>query len=307
MGTHESAADPELAMPERPAEAVELCELLYRRIFGQGLIVVAIMAAYATVLSLLRADQNRTHAVVVSVVLLVITLISLALRPRLYPLMRRHQCGIALPALLVGGAAWAMGQPNDQMFYVITLALGVTGLTVRFSYVLAAAVVAGLGCAAPALLSDDPHVTTTAIAVLTVPTIFWLIIEQLARYVLRAYGETGEPPTENAGRRDSPTRHPTGEPHRKLRGRRLRLLLPGRAGQPEPEVQLSARQLEVLLLCAEGLRSEQIGECLNIGKQQVRKHLREARARTGSATTAALIAWALRHDLVPRPEHHTTN
>lgn len=302
MGTPESAGGPELAMPERPAEAVELCELLYRRIFGQGLIVVAIMAAYATVLSLLRADQNRTQAVVVSVVLLGITLTSLAMRPRLYPLMRRHQWGIAVPALLVGGAAWAMGQPNDQVFYVVTLALGVTGLTVHLSYVVAAALVAGLGCAAPALLSDDPHVTTTAIAVLTVPTIFWLIIEQLARYVLRAYGETGEPPTGVAGRRDSPSRYPTGEPQRTMGGRRPRLLLPGRTAPPEPEAQLSARQLEVLLLCAEGLRSEEIGESLNIGAQQVRKHLRQARERTGSTTTAALLAWALRHGLIPRPQ-----
>lgn len=300
------AAGPELAMPERPAEAVELCELLYRRIFGQGLIVVAIMAAYATVLSLLRPSDNRISAVAVSVALLFITLISLVLRPGLYPMLRRHQWGIAIPALIVGGSAWVIGHPNDQMFYVITLALGVTGLTVRLSYVVAAAFVAGLGCAAPALLSDDPHVTTTAIAVLTVPTIFWLIIEQLARYVLRAYGETSEPPTEVAGGSDSSSRHSTGEPHRRLRARRLHLLLPGPVAPPEPEVQLSARQLEVLLLCAEGLRSEEIGECLSIGKQQVRKHLREARTRTGSATTAALIAWALRHDLVPRQDPHTT-
>lgn len=307
------AASP--VMPKRPAEAVELCELLYRRIFSSGLIVVAIMAAYSAFLSTLRPEDNRVDALVVSLVLFVVAGSATLVRQSLYGRLRRHPWGIVVPALVVGAGAWAMGEPNDQAFYVITLTLGVTGLTVPFGHVLVATIVAGLGCTAPALLSATPHITSSAIAAVTIPTIFWLIIEQLARYVLRAYGESGDTAPDaadvgtggpasggDAASSGRSARH--GAAHRAARRSpglawRVQRLLPRRSRSHERPVQLSARQLEVVLLAAEGLQDAEIGACLEIGEQQVRRHLRSAREKTGSATTYALMAWAVQHDLLP--------
>lgn len=324
--TRASAAGAELTAPERPAEAVEICELLYRGMFSAGLIVVAAMSAYAAALSLVRPEDNAVRGAVVSLVLLGLAGLAFAGRERLYGKLRRHPWGILLVGATVGLGAWIIGDPNDQIFYVAILALGVMSLTVRFPWMLAGASLAALGCTAPALLSASPHVTSTAIAAVMTPMIFWLIIERLARYILRAYGEStvssggraasgapaggaGPGSTGGEGASDAseaaedfgpPAEDASGARQRRLGGRRQRTL-PGPAGPRRRAARrtLSARQMEVVLLRAEGLTDAEIGACLEIGPQQVRRHLREARERTASPTTAALMAWAVGHGLIP--------
>ncbi len=306
---HPGVAPPEVVEPQRPAEVVELTEFLYRRIFSFGLIVATVMAFYAIVLSAIRPEGNGLRGVVICGAVSGLCLVALALRARWYRVLRRYPAVIAVPALVVGGASWLVGDPNDQMFYVVIIVLGVTGLTVPFGYVVGSTFIAGFGCTAPLLFSTQPGVTSSAIAAVTIPTIFWLIIEQLARYVLRAYGETAEGlpwerdggvPGDGGG---TGSRSAAGSRQRwrpsLFRGRE-RPLLPVGGSEGDRGVNLSARQLEVVLLCAEGLDHSEIAACLEIGAQQVRKHLRLARERTGSATTAQLIAWSIRNGLVSR-------
>ncbi len=266
------------------------------------MVAASIAAGYALGLSGLQPEGHRLSGAVACAILLAGCFATVALRGRAYSVLRRHPWAILLPALAVGSGALMTGRENQQLFYVITLVMGVTGLAVPFARLLAATVVAALGAQLPILLAGDIAVSSTAAAALTVPTIFWLIIDRLARYILRTNELTdprpiGEPVAPEARSASTPQREPQ---RRRLPVPLRRRELPARASEPAPGSQvLTARQLQVVLLCAEGLNHLQIAACLQVGPQQVRRHLRQAREATGSRTSAELVAWALRTRLIP--------
>ncbi len=61
---------------------------------------------------------------------------------------------------------------------------------------------------------------------------------------------------------------------------------------------LTARELEVLTLLAEGLQHEEIGRRLGISSETVRTHLRKASDRLGASTRTQAVATALRLGLI---------
>lgn len=61
---------------------------------------------------------------------------------------------------------------------------------------------------------------------------------------------------------------------------------------------LTARELDVLTLLAEGLQHEEIGRRLGISSETVRTHLRKACDRLGAATRTQAVATALRLGLI---------
>ncbi len=61
---------------------------------------------------------------------------------------------------------------------------------------------------------------------------------------------------------------------------------------------LTARELDVLRLLADGHHHEEIGQKLGIGAETVRTHLRKACARLGAATRTEAVATALRQGLI---------
>lgn len=69
--------------------------------------------------------------------------------------------------------------------------------------------------------------------------------------------------------------------------------------QPRPiRSALTARELDVLRLLADGHRHEEIGRRLGIGSETVRTHLRKACSRLGAATRTQAVATALRQGLI---------
>lgn len=65
-----------------------------------------------------------------------------------------------------------------------------------------------------------------------------------------------------------------------------------------PGATLTARELDVLQLLAEGLHHEQIGARLGITSETVRSHLRKASDRLGATTRTQAVATALRLGLI---------
>ncbi len=61
---------------------------------------------------------------------------------------------------------------------------------------------------------------------------------------------------------------------------------------------LTQRELDVLILLAEGLQHEEIGRRLGISSETVRTHLRKACDRLGAATRTQAVATALRLGLI---------
>jgi DNA-binding NarL/FixJ family response regulator len=67
---------------------------------------------------------------------------------------------------------------------------------------------------------------------------------------------------------------------------------------PGPSRALTAREVDVLALLAEGLSYEQIGLRLTISGETVRTHVRKATDRLGAGTTTEAVATALRKRLI---------
>jgi DNA-binding NarL/FixJ family response regulator len=72
----------------------------------------------------------------------------------------------------------------------------------------------------------------------------------------------------------------------------------GVASAGEARSALTARELDVLRLVAEGLSHEQIGARLGIGAETVRTHLKKACHRLGATTRTQAVAAALRLGLI---------
>jgi DNA-binding CsgD family transcriptional regulator len=69
---------------------------------------------------------------------------------------------------------------------------------------------------------------------------------------------------------------------------------------PQPALdRLTARQLQVVVLLADGLRYRDIAHCLAISERQVQRHVRNAVAQLGVSSTAELAAVAVAMGVVP--------
>ena len=73
---------------------------------------------------------------------------------------------------------------------------------------------------------------------------------------------------------------------------------PGVTHADAQAVELTARELDVLALTADGLSHEEIGARLGIGAETVRTHLKKACARLGASTRTQAVASALRLGLI---------
>jgi DNA-binding NarL/FixJ family response regulator len=83
-----------------------------------------------------------------------------------------------------------------------------------------------------------------------------------------------------------------------LLGELISALLTGGTQQKSRESALTARQLEVLRLLAEGRTMKEIGGALNITARTTESHKYEIMRNLGVKTTAELIRYAIRANLV---------
>ena len=83
-------------------------------------------------------------------------------------------------------------------------------------------------------------------------------------------------------------------------GATVELVQPARSssGQEHP-VGLTAREVEVLKLVAEGVTDAQVAERLVVSIRTVHAHLRSIYRKLGVRTRSAATRYALQHDLVP--------
>ena len=110
--------------------------------------------------------------------------------------------------------------------------------------------------------------------------------------------------------------HRAEQVHARRRGvpLKVRAISDAQPGTPPPEVstpaprrrrtaadRLTARQLEVAVLLADGLSHAEIAACLGISVRQVDRLVAEGRERAGAATSAELVALLIAGLLVPRP------
>jgi DNA-binding NarL/FixJ family response regulator len=89
--------------------------------------------------------------------------------------------------------------------------------------------------------------------------------------------------------------------HAPLDARVARALLPSSSATPRVKDSLSARELEVLRLVAEGQANKQIGGSLGISERTVKVHVGNIFRRLGVADRASAALWAHDHVSAERP------
>ena len=280
----------------RPAELVDVSERLFRRIFAAGLWVAAVLSAFAAATSLLHPTaQDQLRGVIVCTGYTALCVGAAAFPGPAYEALRRYPWLLLVAAMLLGAGAWWAGPNNFQLFLPIIAVLGVPGIATPRRIVALGGVIAAAGLAAPHLAHGDGNLGGP-IAVLVPPLLFWLIVDRIAGFALRLHGALGPhaAPSGADADADEPDETPSPPPD-EADPREL----PAPRVIDVDAVRLTSRQLQVILLACEGLRAAEIGSCLGISPTLVRRHLHNARQRTGSATTPQLVAWAQRAGLVP--------
>lgn len=287
---------------QRPAELVDVSERFYRRVFAVGLWVAAALCAFAAVSSLLQPTAGSQLRGLAVCGFFTVGCCAAARRPAAVYLALRRRPGLLLVVgLLLGTGAWYVGQHNFQLFLPIIAVIGVPGIATPRRVVVAAGLLAGLGLGAPQVLDGDGNLGGP-IALLVPPLLFWLIVNRIAVFALRLHQTLSTvhaaPAAASSGRpfpASATASPPPSDP-------------PEPQGLPLPQaievdgIRLTARQLQVILLCAEGLKHDEIAACLQIGAVQVGRHLKAACRRVNVATNAELVAWAQGCKLIPREE-----
>lgn len=299
---------PRSVLFQRPAELVDVSERMYRGLFSVGLWVAVGCAAFAVVVSVLQNDDQLRGSLVCAGCVLGIG-VAAVYPAQAYRVIRRHPSVLVIAGAILGVAAVLVGRNDVQLFLPMVAIIGVLGIAAPLRVVAAAAVVAAAGLAVPHVAHGEGDIGA-ALVVVVPPVMYWLIVESIARFALQLH----------RGMRDATSRQPAPRATSGVDGTapRARPAAASRSRAPRPALpqpaviriggaSLTSRQLQVVLLACEGLRQAEIGACLGIGPQQVGRHMREARRRTGTATGPQLMAWARAAGLVPRGRSSTAS
>jgi DNA-binding CsgD family transcriptional regulator len=297
---------PRAMLFQRPAELVDVSEVIYRRVFAVGLWVAVGSTGIAMLSALLEPAGSRLSGLIACGICLAAT-ICVAARPAgPYAQLRRRPQTLLVIGALLGAGAYNVGSENYELFLPLVTVIGVSGIATPLWVAIAAGLIATAGFGAPQFVTDDANLAP-AMVIVVPPIMFWLIVDRIASFALRLHqalsdapaSASADPRPDEEGDSDQVVASHPGDPPS---GSRAPLLL----SQPRTIIvgdrRLTSRQLQVLLLACEGLRHAEIGACLCIGPQQVRRHLSAARARTNSASTPQLISWARRNGLTPGSE-----
>jgi DNA-binding CsgD family transcriptional regulator len=323
------------------AEVVELSERFYRGIFLGITAFVGIAALIALVLLPLRAGSGGPPILGVILGSLVVLATPLALwrTESLYRALRRRlaaEVGVVLYAAALVAAVFPL---RSQLWWPSCTLLMLVAVVAPIRRVVAYCLtVLAINLLAHVLSGDIAHTPAVSIIGLWIGYIFWsltvaAITDQLAAHLMklssrdgpvqtnarRAVVRSADRATSTGGHRLDDTTNPMDdEPRPPPRptesvgesavtiandvGEDHATLAPA-VGTTGPGLleRLTARQLQVLALLADGLRYRDVAACLSISDGQVQRHVARAVARLGVSNAAELVAVAVREGLVPPP------
>lgn len=298
------------------AELVELSERFYRGMFV-GVIVFVGCASIAALALLPLRDSVKADgppATALLAVLLALATPAAAVRATaIYRLLRREpRWELALvavaTALIVYPLRSELWWPSCALLMLIAT---IAPLRRAFAYCLVALLANLLAHVIAGDLTDTPAVSIIG---LWIGFFFWtatfgVIGDQLTAHILRLRMPPPEP------QRAPPLKvQVTVGPQTAVNGTTPSAHEPpsaGRASRPDDPPgapignatgrigRLTARQLQVVALLADGLRYRDIAACLAISERQVHRHVGHAIERAGVRTAAELAALAVAEGLVP--------
>jgi DNA-binding CsgD family transcriptional regulator len=282
---------------------VGVAEELYVRLVIIALGGLQFLCGLAVIAALVRtqnANFVRTTGLAVGIALLA----ALALRDprRRYREMRRRPV-LSLTAPIIGLTALVIdGVGHSPLSYVATVTIALPAFVCGRRWALASATLISLGALTAATLSTGSFALGD-VGLGAVGYFVWALVlsglaESFVQLTMRmppiiAPAPAPEPPLRIPNLAGDPL--PTDTPAEAPPPATTR-------GSPEPPSSpspLSARQLQVVALLADGLGADEIAERLGIATSTVYRHVKQAKQRTGIATRSELVALAIRDGLVP--------
>jgi DNA-binding CsgD family transcriptional regulator len=300
------------ALVRSGAELVALSERFYGGVFVGAIGFVGLAALAALVLLPVREFPSGALVVVAYLAtgLLVAAALLAGFRAQpLYCALRRWP-QLQLGLVIVAAALVASPQMSSELWWpscAILMALAlVTSLRRTLAYCL---VVLGTNLAGHLVAADlgDTHAVT--IIGLWIGYPLWLLAitilsDRLVSHVLRV----NVAPARAAGR-EPPQRVPVSdpEPARPPAPRAAEVVVASAGNDEAPRAapsavttrRLTARQLQVVALLADGLRQREVAACLSISERQVQRHIADAVARLGLRSAYELAALAVSEGIVP--------
>lgn len=301
------------------AELVALSERFYHWIFAGalGFVGVSTLAALAflPLRDSARSGRPPLSAVVAAVVVLLLTAFAL-IRARTVYLALRRRPQLELVLVAVAAVLLSVVSPlRNELWWsacaILMVLATLAPLRRALSYCLFV-LIANL--AAHVAFADLPETSTVGILGLWVGLPFWTamaaaIPDRMAAHILRlnAVGpDAPQPPLRVGG---WPTRQAADARPGDVDVRDGSDAETGSHDEPPPPgavlvatsntSRLTARQLQVVALLADGLRYGEIAACLSISAGQVYRHVKNAVARLGVQTPAELVAVAVCEGMVP--------
>lgn len=283
------------------SEVVGLTESLYLRLYVLALGCIPLVCGLALVAALVRthnASFARTAALAVGMALLA----ALALRApaRGYRAMRRWPV-LSLAAPLVALIALTIdGVTYSPLSYPAAVSIAGPAFVCGRRWALAAATFISLG----ALTAGTVHNGFGALDAVgqgTAGYFVWaLVLAGLAERFVHLAMElppVAPPPTNAAPPVPVPVR---GRDAPSSQTVPIPVTTPSAPAPPAVAARLTARQLQVLALLADGLRADAIAERLGITAATVYRHVERAKQRTGLMSRDALVAAVIRDGIVDR-------
>ena len=287
----------------RGPELAELSERYYGGVFVGSIVFVSLASIFALALMPTRNSAPSSLPPVTAVLAgLLVVAAPFALRRSkpLYRLLRRRP---VLELVFVAAAAALVAYPlRSELWWPacgLLMLLAMLAPLPRALVYCFAVLLANL--VAHVVAGDLDETPAVAVIGLWIGLVFWttmfgVITDRLAAEALRTNmpDEDGEP--------DDPIRvqATVGDPP----------LAPaakgGTTARPVPVVdparvanRLTARQLQVSVLIADGVRYRDVAACLSISERQVQRHVSDARGRLGVKTTGELAAAIVALGIVP--------
>lgn len=214
------------------------------------------------------------------------------------PVRQATPAAVAAVALVINGpdsASWWVALP---LLWIVAV-VGSTRLLFAGALVAGGAYLAGTSLAGQPLIEHgDTGILAAGIGLPVNAIVGRFASEVFARFVLRLHQlerdlvERVEPPIPVANlAAPSPVQPPpvaTGNPAEA-----------GRRADRAAALNLTARQLEVVLLARDGLRQSEIAACLGISTRQVERLIGDAKRRSGAHTLSQLVAMLVSARVAP--------
>jgi len=291
------------------AELVELSERFYHGIFVGTIAFVGAAGVAALALLPLRVSDAGYTTITVVATMVLVAAVPFAVRNAhtLYLLLRRNEA--ARLALVLLGATLVVHPLRSELWWPSCALLMLVSTLVPLRQALAYCLIVLLAnLAAHAVARDLDETPPTTIIGLWIGYIYWcsacaIFTDRFAAYVLQLNKPTSPPKL--PPRRVHPSQ-PSATADPRTRVAKTAQTPPTEADGTDPDTpgdsaigNLTARQLQVVALLADGRRYDEIAACLAISERQVQRHVSNATGRLGLRNANHLTAVAVAEGLVP--------